>query len=83
MEKEVKEIIAYYFNKPIESIGSSLDMCKALNADSFDIMQLSYKIEKHFKIEISLDERKYMTRVNDILDLVNTKLEEKNRVIGG
>ena len=77
MNKDVDLILVKQFGIEESALSSNMNLVDDLNADSLDVVEIAFRIEKRFKIKIEEEEVETAVTVQLLRDLVSRKLEEK------
>lgn len=76
-QEKIADLIRYEFGIPIESVTPDKHLIMDFNADSLDMVELIMSIEESLKVEISDEELQTLSTVQDIYDIVEKKVAEK------
>jgi len=71
----LKKVLAIELKMEPDEIGDNDDLIMDLGVDSADMVTVLFAIENEFDIEISDEEAAAHTRVSDIADHIDKKLE--------
>lgn len=77
MDKDVDLILVKQFGIEESDLSGDKSLVDDLNADSLDVVEIAFRIEKQFKIKIEESEMETATTVQLLRNLVKHKLEEK------
>lgn len=76
IEAKVKEIIVEQLDVSPEEVVPNASFIDDLGADSLDTVELVMALEEKFGTEIPDEEAEKLTTVQDVLDYINSKLED-------
>lgn len=83
MEENVKDkvinIVSKITNVDVSKINKDTDLTKDLEADSLAIVELIMALEEEYGIEISDEEAPKIKTVNDMIEDITKKLDDKNK----
>ena len=71
--KKVEQLIADRYDQLPCKITLNTKFRRHLNMDSLDIMELVLEVEKEFNCTITEEELSTLKRVNDLVNVINTK----------
>ena len=73
MLEEIKELIIEQLDVEREEITLDSKFVEDLGADSLDLMELASTLEEKYEVSIDKEELKKITKVGDVLELINIK----------
>jgi acyl carrier protein len=77
LSRELLEMAEYETGEKYTDLDESADLRLGLKLDSLDMVSLVLQIENRLKIEVRSDEIQGLSRVGDLLDLLEAKLKAK------
>lgn len=75
MFEKVRDIIAEKLNVDAEEIKLESSIVDDLGADSIDLIELIMNLEEEYGISISDEEAVKLKTVRDVVDFINTQVE--------
>lgn len=75
MFEKVRDIIAEKLNVDAEEIKPESSIIDDLGADSIDLIELIMNLEEEYGISISDEEAVKLKTVKDVVDFINTQVE--------
>ena len=76
ISEKVKDIISNLSNIPLERCKNSTKLCYELFADDLDLIELLLALEMKFNISIPDDKFEQCTTIEQVINLVELKLNE-------
>jgi acyl carrier protein len=76
MRAALGNLLEEEMGEPYPELDDERDLREGLGLDSVDIVGLVMRIEREFRIRLSLEELKAVKTVGEMIDLVGTKLAQ-------
>ena len=71
---EVADLLEAETGEAAPPLDDTVSLREGLNLDSVDVVGLVMQIERHFRIRLTREELEAVTRIGDLLDLIQSKL---------
>jgi acyl carrier protein len=74
-ESRLKQVISVLLGIPVENIKNHHSFTRDLGADSLDTIEMIMALEDEFGLEISDEEAKDLTTIQEAIDYIDGRLE--------